>query len=120
MGSVEYREYTRRLGVLEQGTRRSARIGDPSYRKKTRDGVYAISWDDTKAPATYRQAVNDPEHGWDWQQAVESELQSLLAFNTWQLEDLPPGQNLVGSRWVFDLKRNPDGSIRRYKARLVA
>ena len=30
------------------------------------------------------------------------------------------GRKLVDSKWVYKLKRNPDGSIARYKARLVA
>ena len=34
--------------------------------------------------------------------------------------ELPPGKVAIGSRWVFKLKRNPDGTIDRYKARLVA
>lgn len=29
-------------------------------------------------------------------------------------------KNIVGSKWVFKIKWNPDGSIERYKARLVA
>jgi hypothetical protein len=28
--------------------------------------------------------------------------------------------NVVGSRWVYRIKRRVDGSIERYKARLVA
>ena len=32
----------------------------------------------------------------------------------------PPGQNIIGCRWVYKLKHNSDGSISRYKARLVA
>lgn len=31
-----------------------------------------------------------------------------------------PAQNVVGCRWVFKLKHNSDGSISRYKPRLVA
>lgn len=101
-------------------SRRSARIGASTYRKKTKEGAYAVTLEEAAIPQTYQEAINDPQRGWDWQQAIEAELQSLLAFNTWQLKDLPDGQNLVGSKWVFDIKRNPDGSIRRYKARLVA
>lgn len=31
----------------------------------------------------------------------------------------PPRANVVGNKWVFKLKRHPDGSIERHKARLV-
>ena len=33
---------------------------------------------------------------------------------------MPKGKNVVGSRWVFKLKNNSDGSVERYKARFVA
>ena len=45
---------------------------------------------------------------------------SLLSNDTWDLVPLPKGKNVVGSHWVFKLKHNSDGSIERYKARLVA
>ena len=34
--------------------------------------------------------------------------------------DLPPGQFVVGCRWVYKIKTKPDGSFELYKARLVA
>ena len=34
--------------------------------------------------------------------------------------DLPPGKKAVGSKWVFKLKKLPDGSIDRFKARVAA
>ena len=34
--------------------------------------------------------------------------------------DLPPGQSVVGYRWVYNMKMKADGSIEWYKARLVA
>ena len=33
---------------------------------------------------------------------------------------LPPNRKSVGCRWVFRLKKNPNGSVNRYKARLIA
>ncbi|KAL1216652.1 Retrovirus-related Pol polyprotein from transposon RE2 [Cardamine amara subsp. amara] len=39
---------------------------------------------------------------------------------TWTLEDLPPGKRAIGSMWVYKIKYNSDGTIERYKARLVA
>jgi hypothetical protein len=32
----------------------------------------------------------------------------------------PLGKKIVGCRWVYIVKQNPDGKIERYKARLVA
>ena len=35
------------------------------------------------------------------------------------MEAVPKGRKLIGSRWVFKTKLNPDGSIERFKARIV-
>lgn len=39
---------------------------------------------------------------------------------TWVLVDLPPGAKPIGLKWIFEIKRNADGSINKYKSRLVA
>ena len=51
---------------------------------------------------------------------MASEFEALQRQSTWSLVLASPHQNLIGCRWVFKLKRNSDGSIARYKARLVA
>jgi hypothetical protein len=56
----------------------------------------------------------------NWYKAAVDEIQSLVDNGTFELVQLPPGRKAIGSRWVFQLKRNPDGSVERYKARLVA
>jgi len=40
--------------------------------------------------------------------------------NTWILTDLPPGCKLVGCKWIFKKKLRPDGTVDKYKVRLVA
>ena len=40
--------------------------------------------------------------------------------NVWTVVDLPPGKKAVGYKWVFKLKKLPDGSIDHFKARVVA
>ena len=37
-----------------------------------------------------------------------------------ELVDLPQGKKVVGCKWVFVIKVNPDGSVVRLKARLIA
>jgi hypothetical protein len=36
------------------------------------------------------------------------------------LVPLPPSNSVIGCHWVYKIKTNSDGSIERYKARLVA
>ena len=33
---------------------------------------------------------------------------------------MPEGRKVIGSKWVFKVKRNTDGSVEKHKARLVA
>ena len=38
---------------------------------------------------------------------------------TWVLVDRPKNKNVIGVKWVYKTKLNPDGSINKLKARLV-
>ncbi|WVZ07142.1 hypothetical protein V8G54_020488 [Vigna mungo] len=55
-----------------------------------------------------------------WDKAIRIEIESILNNNTWTLVDLPKGEKPIGCKWIFKKKYNPDGSIEKYKARLVA
>ena len=48
------------------------------------------------------------------------EITTLRENRTWSLVPFYPSMNVVGSRWVYRIKRRVDGSIERYKARFVA
>ena len=55
-----------------------------------------------------------------WIKAMKSELQSIEENKTWQLVSLPKGQKAIGLKWVYKVKRDPEGNIVKHKARLVA
>jgi len=55
-----------------------------------------------------------------WREAMNHEFNALMHNGTWSLVPRSPTMNLVGCKWVFRVKRKPDGQIDRYKARLVA
>jgi len=51
---------------------------------------------------------------------MDRELATLEKAKTWSTVPRPPDKNVVGSKWVFRIKCKADGSIEKYKARLVA
>ena len=71
-------------------------------------------------PKTYHEAINDPTHGKHWAKAFLVEIKALELNNTWRAEVPPKDANIVTSKWVLSVKYNPDGSINKYKARIVA
>ena len=73
-------------------------------------------------PKSYRQALNSPQVDY-WREAIAKELGGLLQLGTWKLvpaTSMPSGANLMHCHYVFTVKRKADGSIEKFKARLVA
>ena len=51
--------------------------------------------------------------------AMDQELTALEQNGTWVLTSLPPEKRALTSKWVYRTKFRPDGSVGKYKARLV-
>ena len=66
-----------------------------------------------------QEAVNGPNRG-EWMEAMYSEVKSLVDNDTWDLVDRPANAKVIGCRTVLRNKHNPDGTICRRKARVVA
>ena len=50
----------------------------------------------------------------------EEEIQVIEKNQTWELVDKPKDKDVIGVKWIYKVKHNPDGSVQTNKARLVA
>lgn len=69
-------------------------------------------------PLDVKEALSRSDAG-DWKAAMKEEIDALIENNTWELTELPFNKQAIKSKWVFKIKYNPDGTISKYKARLV-
>ena len=66
-------------------------------------------------PTCFTQASQSPK----WRQDILDEFNAFLKQGTWTLIPHVTYANTVGCKWVFKIKRHSDGSLKRYKARIV-
>ena len=69
-------------------------------------------------PTTFKEASTSPEK--EWMEAITKEMSSLKANNMYDLMELLKDRKPVRNKWVLERKIKADGSVERYKARLVA
>ena len=69
-------------------------------------------------PKSYKEALTSVDSSF-WKEAIKSELDSIMMNHTWDLVDLPVGSKPIRCKWIFKRKIRPDGSIEKFKARLV-
>ncbi|RVW54191.1 Retrovirus-related Pol polyprotein from transposon RE1 [Vitis vinifera] len=81
----------------------------PSYR------AFATSLDDTQVPNTIQETLKISE----WKKAVQDEIDALEKNGTGLSQICRLGRGL-GCKWIFTIKYKADGSVERFKARLVA
>jgi Reverse transcriptase (RNA-dependent DNA polymerase) len=64
---------------------------------------------------TFEEASQDKK----WRKAMDEEINTIEKNETWELAELTKGQKVIGIKWVFKKKMNPQDEIERYKSRLV-
>lgn len=69
-----------------------------------------------KEPVTVQEALNDPK----WLKAMKDEYDALISNGTWSLILKQTDHKIVGNQWLYRIKYNTDGSVAKYKVRLVA
>ena len=83
----------------------------------TMEEVYAIIAGDELT--SLKDAKNSPD--WpEWEIAMQAELDLLKEKGTWELVEKPPDAIPIANKWVFIKKRDKEGKVIRYRARLVA
>jgi hypothetical protein len=55
----------------------------------------------------------------EWELACDDKKRSFKTMGVYEIVPRPKGRKVVGSKWVFHIKRGPDGEIQKYKARVV-
>lgn len=78
--------------------------------------AFSLAISAEQEPKNYQTASKQKE----WIHAMETELKALEDNQTWSIVPLPEGKIPIGCKWVYKVKRKSDGSIERYKARIVA
>ncbi|GJW42450.1 zinc finger, CCHC-type containing protein [Tanacetum coccineum] len=71
-----------------------------------------------KDPRTYNEAIQSHDAAF-WKEEIDDEIGSIMKNDTWVLSDLPPGCKPLGCKWIFKRKMKVDGTINKFKARLV-
>ncbi|GKD15598.1 zinc finger, CCHC-type containing protein, partial [Tanacetum coccineum] len=79
---------------------------------------YSYYYSIEEDPRTYNEAMQSLDSAF-WKEAIDDEIGSIMENNTWVLSDLPPGCKPLGCKWIFKRKMKVDGTIDKFKARLV-
>ena len=61
-------------------------------------------------PKSIEEALSS-EFAKEWKVAADSEYESLIENQTWDLVELPDGRKPIGCKWVFKVKHTSDGKI---------
>ena len=74
---------------------------------------------DVKIPKSPKAALTS-EHAKLWKWAMDREMDALKYMGTWESVKYKNGTRFLGAMWVYDIKYLGDGSVYKFKARLVA
>lgn len=102
-----------------ESLRRSVRTRYPIKRFADYDN-FSVSYrafaTNIEEPFSYAEAAKDDR----WCQAMNEEIVAMHQNGSWTVVPRPRDRNVVGSKWIYKIKYKADGSIDRFKARLVA
>ena len=101
-------------------------MGDPAWlaaAEEAAEGVAYLVMNDPEAlaPKTVHEALSGA-NAKQWRKALDAEMSAMVEQGVWDPEPvkLPPGKTAVDSKVIFTYKRDEQGKVYKYKARLVA
>ena len=62
-------------------------------------------------PTTYAEAADNE----NWRQAIMEDIAAIERNNTWELAELPRRHRAIGLKWVYQVKKNPEGEVVKHK-----
>ena len=69
-----------------------------------------------KEPANLKKPSADQA----WKAVMQPKYDSIMKNDTWELVDKPPKRKAVGTKWIWKSMYKSDGTLEKYKAKLVA
>lgn len=112
-------DYDEPIFRIGPGRPKLIRDGSRGRPRKEYNVLQAMGECEIVSPENFEEALNGP-HAKEWRKSMQCEYDSLIKNNTWEVTDLPNGQVPIGCKWVYDVKKDKDGGIRKLKSRLVA
>ena len=113
--AVEQGEQPPQQVISEPQIRRTNRESRPSSKYPPSEHVLII---DEGEPENFQEVQTHADKV-SWMKAMQEEMHSLLKNDTYELVELPKGRKALRNKWVFKLKKDSDGKLLKYKARLV-
>lgn len=112
---------TNTVTIRKSNIRKSSRSTKPPDRLVVlpENKTYIINEETLSDPKTIKEALNRPDSK-KWNEAIQSELDSIAENDVWEVVKRPSDKTVIGTKWVFKIKRNAENKPEKYKARLVA
>eukprot|EP00249_Psilotum_nudum_P004748 c18249_g1_i1 orf=2-607(-) len=100
------------------GPRRSRRIEEQRRASSNivNMALMAEIMEEVREPSSLQEALAHLS----WKAMMQSEYDSIIKNNTWELVEKPTNRKIIGTKWIWKVKYRSDGTLDKFKARLVA
>jgi hypothetical protein len=80
------------------------------------DDIYAMCNFCVVKPENFEEVMKEES----WRKVMEDEIEVIEKNRTWKLVDRPQDKEIIGVKWIYNVKYNVDGTVQKNKARVVA